>query len=217
MAPTIAAPRLRSLLVWSLTTAGAALLLTALLPIPLSFHGTFDELLVRLCSAALVGCTVWFWAVTSAVVITALRDTGHAARLRGVPAPLRRLILLCCGAALAAGITGPALAAPGPTSPVGELTAPQGVDHSGRLVLPELPFPERATDRPEPDGGAGKVRVAPGDTLWGIASARMPESSSAADITAAWHRLYGLNRDVVGPDPDRLLPGQVLELPPGQA
>ena len=55
--------------------------------------------------------------------------------------------------------------------------------------------------------------VTRGDTLWDIAKDRLPDDASAADITAEWHRWYDANRDVIGDDPDLILPGQVLRPP----
>lgn len=53
-----------------------------------------------------------------------------------------------------------------------------------------------------------------GDTLWDIAEARLPDGASAAEITQEWHRWYEENRDVIGDDPDLILPGQILKAPP---
>lgn len=53
-----------------------------------------------------------------------------------------------------------------------------------------------------------------GDTLWDIAEERLPEGASAADITAEWQRWYEANKDVIGSDPDLILPGQILQAPP---
>ena len=52
-----------------------------------------------------------------------------------------------------------------------------------------------------------------GDTLWSIAARRLGEGATDAEVAAAWPRWYAANRDVVGPDPDLLLPGQVLHAP----
>lgn len=52
---------------------------------------------------------------------------------------------------------------------------------------------------------------APGPTP-GATPGRIPEPEAAA-VTRAWHALYLLNRDAIGPDPDLILPGTVLDLP----
>ena len=38
-------------------------------------------------------------------------------------------------------------------------------------------------------------------------------TATAADITACWQRIHRLNRAVIGPDPDLILPTQRLRLP----
>lgn len=57
------------------------------------------------------------------------------------------------------------------------------------------------------------VTVEEGDTLWSISAARLPGSPTVADIAAAWPRWYAANRDVIGPDPDLIHPGQRLTPP----
>ncbi|SDO27027.1 LysM domain-containing protein [Nakamurella panacisegetis] len=59
------------------------------------------------------------------------------------------------------------------------------------------------------------VVVRRGDSLWSIAAAHLPAGASPAEITQAWHRWYAANKSVIGADPDRILPGQIL-LPPTQ-
>jgi nucleoid-associated protein YgaU len=55
--------------------------------------------------------------------------------------------------------------------------------------------------------------VRPGDTLWGIAGRSLPDGATDAEVagaTRAWHRA---NRDVIGDDPDLIVPEQILEPP----
>ena len=54
------------------------------------------------------------------------------------------------------------------------------------------------------------VTVAPGDTLWDIADRRLGAGAS-------WPAIYRLNRDVIGPDPGVITPGQRLVLPSAAA
>ena len=69
-------------------------------------------------------------------------------------------------------------------------------------------------DRPMIVIPVATVTVAPGDTLWGLAAEHLPDRSSAADIAESCARWYVTNRHVVGPDPDLIVPGQVLTPPP---
>lgn len=70
---------------------------------------------------------------------------------------------------------------------------------------------------PAPDGpGRAVVTVRRGDTLWSIAAAHLPPGRTASDIARSWPRWYEANRDVIGADPDMLLPGDVLHGPDSQ-
>jgi nucleoid-associated protein YgaU len=64
---------------------------------------------------------------------------------------------------------------------------------------------------------AGEHVVVRGDCLWRIAETRLVadagHSPSTAEVAAAVHAWWQANADVIGPDPDRLLPGQVLRPP----
>ena len=42
----------------------------------------------------------------------------------------------------------------------------------------------------------------------------LPPGAGPARVTACWHRIHELNRDVIGDDPDLIQPGQRLRLPP---
>ena len=57
------------------------------------------------------------------------------------------------------------------------------------------------------------VVVRRGDTLWHIAGRYLGADASAAEIATEWPRWWAANRDVIGPDPDVILPGQVLRPP----
>lgn len=218
----------RCLAVWLAVTAGAAVLAWALLPLDATLAGTFDELLVRVSSWALLTCAVWFWFVTTVVIAAGLRarsaSVASVPAVRGVPAPIRRLVLAACGLAITTGVAAPALATPGPVH-----VDPR--DHSGRVVLTGLPFPDRATAgtpdaaAPHPArtspharhlhdaGDAVHVVVRHGDSLWSIAAAHLAPGADDLEVATAWHRIYDRNRDVIGDDPDLLAPGQHLVLP----
>lgn len=196
-----AARLLRCTLVWLAATALAAAVVAAVRKdVAALAHGVgpdLEQALLRVGSAVLVGCAVWAWLATTAVVLHALR--GAAGRpLHGVPQAWRRLVLLACGTALAAGLAAPATA-----------SADRG--------LAGLPLPDRATGGPaEPAASAetpDAVLVRPGDSLWALAAARLGPHASAAEVDRAWRVLYRLNRPVVGPDPDLIRPGQQLQLP----
>jgi hypothetical protein len=153
-----------------------------------------DEALVRVCLGALAVAAGWAWLQAMAGVVDAWRG---APRLhRGV----RRLALAACGMALATTLAGPANAdSHGPRT-----DGPRDDPLSG------LPLPDRA------EGAAHaphqSVVVRPGDTLWELAEHDLPAPATDRQVTARWHAVYRRNRGVIGPDPDLILPGQVLKL-----
>ena len=74
---------------------------------------------------------------------------------------------------------------------------------------------QRSEDETQAEGGGGdegeaaageSYTVVSGDTLWGIARSHLGSGRR-------WREIYALNGDVIGPDPNLILPGQVLHLP----
>jgi nucleoid-associated protein YgaU len=137
-----------------------------------------------------------------------------------VPVVVRRVVLAACGVALAGAVTAPAGAAPDP---------PRAAGHEAAGVS-GLPLPDRATggvpdtsaavrlarsghSRPVTPAPAPVVVVRPGDTLWDLAAAYLTPGAGPAEVTACWHRIHELNRDVIGDDPDLIQPDQRLRLP----
>ena len=59
----------------------------------------------------------------------------------------------------------------------------------------------------------GTVAVLSGDTLWDIVANHLGPDASDVEIALEWPRWYDANRTLIGPDPDVLLPGQVLQPP----
>lgn len=68
-----------------------------------------------------------------------------------------------------------------------------------------------ASEDPAPAGAT--VVVLRGDTLWGIAATTLGADADDASVLAEVARWHDANRDVIGADPDLLLPGQVLHAP----
>lgn len=93
----------------------------------------------------------------------------------------------------------PALADTGPSTSAPP-TGSESSDGPGDPV-PAAPVPRTVT-------------VQRGDSLWSITDDLLgPTPDSISGIAASWPRLHEANRDVIGPDPDRLLPGQELTVP----
>ena len=186
----------RCLTVWLTATAAAVALVAWLLPVAVAPATRFDDVLVRLCAVAGTIATAWLWTVTSAVVVEAA--TGAASR--GIPVPLRRLVLLACGAAVVAGLAVPAQATPGE------------LHRDRRPSVAGLPFPDRAVAPPAP-APAGQVVVRRGDTLWDLAAADLGPGADPAAVDARWREIYAQNRAAIGPDPDLIQPALRLRLP----
>ncbi len=166
---------------------------------------------------------------------------GACARLssRVTPALIRRVVATVAGAsvgALALPATamadgGPGGARPVATAPaVGWTTGTQREPASSAVdPAPVVAFtPTRPVVRPVTAPGplaptrdtatsrapGGSAVVHRGDSLWGIAARHLGAGASDAEVAAEWPRWYAANRSVIGADPDVLLPGQVLLVPP---
>ncbi len=172
--------------------------------------GAEVDLLVAACATGLAVSLAWLWAITTATVAGVLVGSGRPAAPHGAT---RRLVLLACGVAVVAGSGTPALAADG--------------DANGATLLAGLPMPDRAVApasvaprqpevrpvaRPAPTAVSQTYVVRPGDSLWSIADSH-PGPGTSGSVHERWQAIWQANRDVVGDDPDLILPGQALRLP----
>lgn len=210
---TTSAVRLRALAVWAAVTVGTVGV--GLLTLPVITAGpsrSFVEVLTRGCGVVglIAACAAWW--VTSDVVRGVL--AGTAARARPV-GPVRAAILLACGLTL---LGGPASAHVTATLPPAEPDAPTSRSDPHRplsgLVLPDRPTGAAGARDASPSAVAASLTVRPGDHLWGIARARLGPTATNARIAAYVRVLHQHNLDVIGEDPDLILPGQRLRLPP---
>ena len=147
---------------------------------------------VGLCSALLAAAALWACLVAVSVAAELWR-----ARREGRRASLRRVLLLCCGVAIAV------------PSPVAV------ADDTG---LAGLPMPDRAVGLAhhrthQPEGHRRVVVVRAGDCLWHLAAAGLPADATDQQVTDRWRAIYRLNRTLIGADPDLIQPGQRLVLP----
>jgi PAS domain S-box-containing protein len=71
-------------------------------------------------------------------------------------------------------------------------------------------------DRSSADASEGAVRlvVRPGDSLWSISHQRLRPKATARQILDDVERIYAANRNLIGEDPNQILVGQELLLPP---
>jgi hypothetical protein len=180
--------------------------------------------------AGLLAWTVWAWGAMGLLLTAGSALPGLlGAASRGllqvvVPAGARHsaAVLLGVGVGVAAPLLpalplvgSPAVATAAPAGPVPDWPAAV----SGESA-PDWPT-ARPTAGPAPDWPAHDLSdahvVLRGDCLWHLAEAglsadhgRPPTDREIATAVDAW---WTANADVIGPDPDLLLPGQVLQPP----
>jgi nucleoid-associated protein YgaU len=87
---------------------------------------------------------------------------------------------------------------------------------------------DRVASHPDVTGGSAAPRrqrvttttdevvVRRGDSLWVIAARHLGGAASNRVVADEWPRWYAVNRQVIGPDPDLIVPGQVLRQPPAE-
>jgi nucleoid-associated protein YgaU len=195
-----------------------------------------DALVVS--TAGLLAWAVWWWGAVGLTLTaaTALPGVlGGTARLLQhvvLPAGARRSAALALGIGLgvaapllgtAAGL--PVLPSASAASPVSAVPDWPAGSPASPAAVPDWPAPAPTTQTPAvvPDWPAGPDVseahvVVRGDCLWHIAAGRLldqlgrlPSDGEVATEVSAW---WTANADVIGPDPDLLLPGQVLHPPP---
>ena len=229
-----------ALLVISLTGGSALTASTAvgawrLLPGSLDPGAAPAQLLVA--AAAALAALGSGWLTLTMLLAAAARLPGslggRCARLRDryAPAVVQRWAAVVLGASVTAvvlpGTAATAAQVAGPSPGWSPSTGGPGDRSADREVLPEAPRPGWVPNRPAPGpradadlltghtrrGGDHAVVVLRGDSLWGIAAARLGAGASAAEIARSWPRWYEANREVIGENPDDLRPGTRLRPP----
>lgn len=219
---------MRHLVIVGAAGSAAALLLTAPSPRSALHSLTVAGPPADPTAQLVVAITLLAWTLAGWLVLTVVLTSGAelggrtgtactALLRRTAPATLRRAVALALGVGVVLGGAGTASAA-GPESP-----APSSAATSAALDWPRAPnsAPDKAVvpapglDWPGSHARPGEVVVAQGDTLWGLAAARLPGGATDATVAEAWPTWWAANRAVIGDDPNLLLPGQHL-LPPDQ-
>lgn len=165
----------------------------------------FELLLVWLCApVALVAC-VWLWWSATLVLWSVVR--GRVPSARGCPAQVRQVLLAACGVAIISTTAVPAHA----LAPVAS-RAPTTVSDTMPLPLAGLPLPDRVAGAASAGPQPAIHIVRKGDTLWAIAKAMLPVGAGPMEVATQAHQLHQQNRQVLGPNPDLIYPGQQLRL-----
>lgn len=162
----------------------------------------------------------WLVIATALTVVTQIAPAPVRRRCPSLaPRAWRRLVISLLGTgvlAIPGGGTGAAGAVDGRDVSSDRATT-SGDSPLG--ALDGLPYPDRpSTARSAPPAQRPETRpsvvVRPGDSLWSLTAAAQPRATDA-QVAQRWPRWYTANRESIGPDPDLLTPGTVLD-PPGQ-
>jgi nucleoid-associated protein YgaU len=156
--------------------------------------------------------------LTAATALPGLlgRAAGVVQRLL-LPAAARRAAAVVLGVGLGVGVGAPVFASAAPA----DVRAASAPDWPAADSRPAPDWPAAVATDPAPDWPSpaeGDHVVLRGDCLWDIAASRLTTDAGRpptdAEVAGAVHAWWTANRSVIGPDPDLLLPGQVLH-PPG--
>jgi hypothetical protein len=192
-------------------------------------------------AAGLAAWAVWVWgaaglALTAGSALPGMAGTIARIALHVVlPAGARRsaAVALGLGIGVAAPLLGTAtaiLATPAsaavPAWSTGDVPDWPVAVPDGNRSVPDRSAPAghpeaAAPDWPTEEHAGGSHVVVRGDCLWHIAAARLRERQELtpadgptdSEVAAEVHAWWAANADVIGPDPDLLLPGQVLRPP----
>jgi nucleoid-associated protein YgaU len=177
-------------------------------------------------AAGLLAWMVWAWgalglALTAASALPGLVGTAARLALRAaLPVGARRgaAVLLGIGLGLTAPVAGSVLPTLAPTASAADSTTADVPDWPvpAPVAAPVPDWPAGAATPAEKPPTADRV-VVRGDCLWHIAAdfllgqlGRLPSDREVGVAVDAWWRT---NADVIGPDPDLLIPGQLLRAP----
>jgi hypothetical protein len=209
-------PALKAALLLPVAPVAAAMLAETTSPLRHPAAPGFADLLAALAAWLLVGCAGW-----SALICTAaLVETTTAGRVRatawvGCPSSLRRVLLAGIAAALVSGVSAqtPVAATVTATDTASDKASDRGTA-AGRPAPSwrVLPVPARPLGRVRPEQSR-RVVVRPGDTLWHLATDRLRPSASEGEVALLVERIHHRNRELIGPDPDLIQPGQRLVAP----
>lgn len=220
-------------------TTSAAALLVARWPGTTARHETLldlltrprqlDEVLSELAAGAALLVLLATAVSTLASVALVARDRSRPgarrlAALEGALAPalLRRIAATALGVGVLTGAAATGASAAAPQAPPFSAPLVPAWPAAGEHPAPhDAAQPPPAPDDPDAVGAvdaataAGGVVVVPGDTLWGIAAAHLPEGAAPGAVAEQWPRWWSANRSVIGDDPDLIRPGQQLQAPAG--
>jgi hypothetical protein len=169
--------------------------------------GRFTPVFMRRLAMAAVGVQLLGAPLAHADALPAAAlSSGNGSSLSAAWAPLADRLDLPAGHSADSGVTEGSAAEGSGLQPQWKPRVP--------VVEPGLvtSLPARATT--EPAGARPEVPVRAGESLWTIAARELGPGASEVEIAARWPLWYQANRNVIGADPNVLLPGQLLSPPP---
>lgn len=123
------------------------------------------------------------------------------------------------GAPASAPTAPPAPPTPTPTPAAPAPPGPASPESAGGPTRAEASTRAGALPSAEQPGTGQPIVVRPGDSLWTLAEQELRDSGvspTPTQVASAWPRWWAANRELVGDDPDLLLPGTSLS-PPEQS
>jgi len=81
------------------------------------------------------------------------------------------------------------------------------------LMLALLTVVPAVAQAQERGAASARVVVSPGDSLWSISEEHLGPNATPRQIASEVERIYALNRDLIGPDPNLNFSGQEFSLP----
>lgn len=182
---------------------------------------TFDDLVAFGSACTAAALVSWLAIATVASGLAHLPGTAgrlaRAATTRLVPIVVRHALPTLFGATalavpaatLAHGATPASATQPAAACAVEPVGRPAAAADSLRPATPPTHDP-RLPDLPR---RSEHVVVGPGDSLWSLAAEHLGQDATNADIATEWPRWFAANRDEIGPDPNVLPVGAVLNAP----
>lgn len=109
--------------------------------------------------------------------------------------------------------TAPSAGAPVARTASAPPATPGAPTSADRAPSPSVPGPVDTSGSEVTRDGEAAHLVRAGESLWSVAAGHLGSGASDADVADAWPRWYRENVATIGPDPNLIHPGQLLQAP----